>query len=168
MKDSASLLLYQETMRGLPRWLGLAVFAAGVAAAVALLVSARGQTADPIFWLAALPATAALIVAPLALALWELDVKVHPDRLVIRLRPLTARTIALTAIQSCEPRTYRPIIEYLGWGWRWGPTGSALTVPGRRGVQLVLRGGERLLISSARPEEMAAAIRSAPLSKERP
>jgi len=109
-----------------------------------------------------------VILASLTLALWELDVRVHPDCLIVRLRPLTARTIAITSIQSCEPRTYRPIMDYLGWGWRWGPAGYALTVPGRTGVQLVLRGGERLLISSAHPEEMAAAIRSAPLSKERP
>ncbi len=40
--------------------------------------------------------------------------------------------------------------------------GNALTVPGRQGVQLVLRGGERLLISSGRPEALAHAIRSAP------
>ncbi len=168
MKDRTSSLLYQETMRGLPTWLRLAVFIAGVAGAVALLMSARSQMADPIFWLAALPAIAAVILVPLTLALWELDIRVHPDRLVVRLRPLTARTIALTEVRSCEPRIYRPIMDYLGWGWRWGPAGHALTVPGRRGVQLVLRSGERLLISSARPEEMVAAIRSAPLSKERP
>ncbi len=52
-------------------------------------------------------------------------------------------------------------MDYLGWGWRWGPAGQALTVPGRTGVQLVLRSGERLLISSANPEKLAAAIRTA-------
>ncbi len=168
MKDRKSSPLYQETMRGLPRWLGLVVFVAGLAGAGALLMSARRQMADPIVWLAALPATAALVLVPLTLALWELDIRVHPDRLVVRLRPLTGRTIALTEVSSCEPRIYRPIRDYLGWGWRWGPGGQALTVPGRRGVQLVLRSGERLLISSARPEEMAAAIRSARHPEERP
>jgi hypothetical protein len=59
-------------------------------------------------------------------------------------------------------------MDYLGWGWRWGPAGQALTVPGRMGVQLVLHSGERLLVSSARPEETSAAIRSAARSKERP
>ena len=39
--------------------------------------------------------------------------------------------------------------------------GRALTVPGRRGVQLVLRDGERLLISSAEPERLALALHSA-------
>ena len=80
MSDSASLLLYQETMRGLPRWLGMAVFALGVAGAMALLAAARGQAADPIFWLAALPAIAAVILVPLTLALWELEVSVQLTR----------------------------------------------------------------------------------------
>ncbi len=156
-----SPLLYHEAMRGLPRWLGRAVTAAGATGAVAILVASRAHVADPIFWLAALPGAGAAFLSTLAMARWRLDTEVGPELLTVRLHPLRKREIPLADIASGEPRTYRPFADYLGWGWRIGPAGRALTVPGRKGVQLVLRSGERLLISSAHPEELVEAIRSA-------
>lgn len=162
METRTSPLLFHETLRGVPRWLGVIVFAAGLAGAAAILVSSSAHLADPVFWLAALPGAGAAALAPLAIAIWSLDTQVHPGRLTVRLRPFRKREISLADVESCEPRTYRPMTDYLGWGWRVGPAGRALTVPGKEGVQLVLRGGERLLISSAQPEKLAATIRSAP------
>jgi hypothetical protein len=117
--------------------------------------------ADPIFWLAAVPGLGTAILVPLVLALWELDTTVYPDRLSIRLRPFTTREVPVSDVESCEPRTYSAASEYLGWGWKVGPSGTALTVPGSSGVQLTLRGGKRLLISSDDPAHLAKAIRSA-------
>ena len=162
MDENASPMLFRERLRGVPAWLGSAFVVAGVAAGVVVLLVSRAHHADPLFWLAALPGVAAAILAPLAIAMWRLDTEVRPGTLAVRLRPFTKREIPLSDVESCEPRTYRPIRDYLGWGWRVGPAGRALTVPGRRGVQLILRGGERLLISSHQPEKLSDAIRSAP------
>lgn len=161
MYENASPTLFHETLRGVPKWLGTAFMAVGVTAGVTMLLSARDRLADPVFWLAAVPGVAAVVLAPLSIAMWSLDTQVHPGLLAVRLRPFTKREIPLCDVESCEPRTYNPIRDYLGWGWRIGPAGRALTVPGRHGVQLVLRGGERLLISSGQPEELAFAIRTA-------
>lgn len=161
MRENPSPTSFRETLRGVPSWLGGILVVAGVVGGAAILLTSRQHHADPLFWLAALPGAAAAVLAPLAIAMWRLDTEVHPGRLDVRLRPFTKREIALGDVESCEPRTYRPMRDYLGWGWRFGPAGRALTVPGRRGVQLILRGGERLLISSARSDELAAAIRSA-------
>jgi hypothetical protein len=68
------------------------------------------------------------------------------------------RRLPFSAILSVEPVTYRPIEQFGGRGIRRGRHGWAYTVSGDRGVQLTLAGGERLLVGSQRPEELAAAI----------
>jgi len=162
MSETSSPMLFHETVRGVPKWLGSLLVVAGCAGGAAVLLASREHHSDALFWLAALPGVAASILAPLAIAMWSLDTEIHPGTLAVRLRPFTKRQISLSDVESCEPRTYNPIRDYLGWGWRIGPAGRALTVPGRHGVQLILRGGERLLISSHQPEKLAEAIRLAP------
>ena len=160
-EESPSPVLFRETLRGVPRWLGTTLALVGSAGAVAILQSSREHFSDPVFWLAAGPGVVAAVLAPAAIAMWSHDTRVLPGILTVNLRPFTKREIQLSSIESCEPRVYSPMGDYLGWGWRVGPAGHALTVPGRHGVQLVLQGGERLLISSAEPEKLALAIQSA-------
>ena len=58
-----------------------------------------------------------------------------------------------------EARTYRPILEYGGWGIRYTMgRGWAYNVSGNQGVQLELASGKRILIGSQRAEELARAI----------
>ena len=66
-------------------------------------------------------------------------------------------------IESFEARTYRPILEYGGWGIKYGSGGKAYNVSGNRGLQLDLGGGRsgRVLIGSQCPEELAMAAESA-------
>ncbi len=80
----------------------------------------------------------------------------------IRWIPFGRKIVPLVDIGSCEPRTYRPLREYGGWGVRWaGKRGTAWNAHGNRGAQLVLCDGKRLLIGSQRAEELAAAIERA-------
>lgn len=81
-----------------------------------------------------------------------LSVRAHP---IARLR----RSIPYNQIDSCEPRTYSPIGEYGGWGIRYGRGGKAYNISGNRGVQLVLKSGEKLLLGSQKADELASAIR---------
>lgn len=48
-----------------------------------------------------------------------------------------------------------------GWGIRWIPRGWMFNVSGLSAVELDLTGGRRFRIGTDRPEELAAAIRSA-------
>lgn len=66
-------------------------------------------------------------------------------------------------VDSFEARTYRPIIEYGGWGIRFGSGGKAYNVSGNRGLQLALGGvrSRQVLIGSQRPEELTMAVESA-------
>jgi Family of unknown function (DUF6141) len=90
----------------------------------------------------------------------KLVTEVRADGLHIRFRGLWVnRTIGYNEITLCEARTYRPIMEYGGWGVRWTfHKGKAYNVRGNRGVQLVLANGKFLLIGSQQADELAAAI----------
>jgi hypothetical protein len=55
-------------------------------------------------------------------------------------------------------RTYRPIRDYGGWGIRYGRNGKAYNVSGNRGVMLEFSHGQKLLIGSQKPGDLANAI----------
>ncbi len=90
----------------------------------------------------------------------RLTVRVRPAELQIRYFPLVNKTIPWADIAACTARSYRPLLEYGGWGVRWGgrKRGWAYSVSGNRGVQLELASGKRILIGSKRAEELEAAF----------
>lgn len=90
----------------------------------------------------------------------ELCVEVRDDGLYARMFPLTRQhRFPWSDIRNCEARVYRPLVEYGGWGVRYGRGGKAYNVSGNRGVQLEFRNGKRLLIGSQKAEQLADAIR---------
>lgn len=91
----------------------------------------------------------------------RLSVRLEPEYLHVRFLPFVNKHIALREIVRCEPRKYRPLVEFGGWGIRYGgkKRGWAYNVDGNRGVQLELTNGNLLLIGSQRAEELAAAIK---------
>ncbi len=90
----------------------------------------------------------------------RLDVAVDGQAVRVRFRPFhrKERVFALATIVKVEAVTYRPIVDYGGWGIRRGRAGWAYNVSGNRGVRLAFEDGTALLIGSARPEELASAI----------
>jgi hypothetical protein len=91
--------------------------------------------------------------------LLKLAVRVDSGCLHVRFWPFVNRHIPLEDIASWEARTYRPILEYGGWGIRYTfRSGKAYNVSGDEGVQLVFANGKRLLIGSQRADELADAI----------
>jgi hypothetical protein len=99
---------------------------------------------------------------PLFLFVFRLKVEVNSEAVRLRMFPIWSRTIPLSTIRECRPRTYRPLLEYGGWGLRFAlGRGWAYTVSGKRGVQLTLTRGRPVLIGSNQPEQLAAAIDAA-------
>ena len=72
--------------------------------------------------------------------------------------PFCARHIDYSEIETYEPRQYRPLRDFSGWGVRFGRGGMAYTVSGSQGVQFVLKNGRRLLIGSQHPDQLVEAI----------
>ena len=108
-----------------------------------------------------------LLFAALLWLMWSacLITEVRDDGIYIRFIPFHRRFLGFTwdAIESAEARTYRPIMDYGGWGIRFGVRGKAYNVRGNRGLQLILGEGrsEQILIGSQRAEELAMAVEAA-------
>jgi len=70
-----------------------------------------------------------------------------------------SRRIPLDAIQAVETVSHDIARHYGGYGIRTATDGRAYVAGGSRGVRLTLKGGEKLMVGSERPEELAAALR---------
>jgi hypothetical protein len=76
--------------------------------------------------------------------------------------PTYRRIIPLGTIQRIEVVSYRPLVDYGGWGIRQGRDGvRVLNARGNRGVRIDLVDGTKLLIGSQRPEDLARALERA-------
>lgn len=93
----------------------------------------------------------------------ELRTKVYSDRICIKLFPfhLNEQCYNLNHIEGFEAITYRPIIDYGGWGIRYGLKGKAYNISGKKGVKLQFPAGKPLLIGSQNPKELAEALEHA-------
>ena len=96
--------------------------------------------------------------------LLKLETEVRSDGLYARYFPfhIKFKRFAADELSEYYARRYKPIREYGGWGIRCGlfGKGRACNVSGNKGVQLVFKGGKRLLIGSHKAEELENAIRS--------
>lgn len=113
---------------------------------------------DDALLLAIAPGVVVLVAALISLS--HLDVDVTDNEVTIAFRLLwPTRRIAFGDIVGLEVRRFNPILDYGGWGVRLGPAGWAYTTGGSVGVKLRMRKGLPVLIGSAHPTELEAAIR---------
>lgn len=102
-----------------------------------------------------------LIGIGLPILLWRarLEVRVQQGQLEYAWYPLIDRAVQLSDIKSAEAKTYRPIMEYGGWGLRWGGRrGWAYSMRGNRGVFIECHDGKCFLLGSQKADELADAI----------
>ncbi len=161
--------IFREAQQSKPLWVWAVVLPGSIAPGILLLglLIRQLHAGVPIgtrpmsnFGLAVTTFAVLLLGAALLwlIAKWQLVVEVLPDGLFVHMRPFYRRTIAWADIESAQARTYRPLAEYGGWGMRGTRKNRALNLSGNRGVQLVLKGGDRLLLGSQDPEPLCAAI----------
>lgn len=96
---------------------------------------------------------------PLLFGFGAMRTSVEGRSLHIRFFGVFRRTIALDDIAEANATTYRPFLDYGGWGIRLGLQGWCYNVSGNRGVLLRLRDGRRVMVGSQRPERLAEALR---------
>jgi hypothetical protein len=153
-------ILFEETQTFRQPWLwALLLGIVSVAAAFFVGQMLAEPEKVPVLLTPALMFFAVWAAALFFLYILKLDLKVDGEHVHVRFWPLMKKHIPLADIAQYEVRTYRPILEYGGWGLRYSPWGgTAFNVRGNRGVQLVLASGRRILIGSQMPEALAAAI----------
>jgi hypothetical protein len=109
-------------------------------------------------------ALAVFVSLAVALLLWinRLEIEVRPEGIAVRFCPFHRdwRRFSAQELSECYARRYRPLLEYGGWGIRYGWHGRAYNMSGHEGVQLVFQDGRRLLLGSKEPRQLEAAIRS--------
>ena len=90
----------------------------------------------------------------------QLLTEVREDGLYIRFKPFQAsyRRIGFESLKTYTVCTYRPFLDYGGYGIHRGWKGWAYNVSGNRGVQLELVSGKKILIGSQKPEELVHAL----------
>ena len=125
------------------------------------IVRGRPVGDDPLPDWGAVLVAALLGIALPAFFLWfRMETMVYPDRVEIRMTPISHRIFRPSEIAGASARTYRPLREFGGWGIRGWGANRAYNVSGDEGVQLVLTNGSRILIGTQRPQELEAAIDS--------
>ncbi len=63
-------------------------------------------------------------------------------------------------IKTCEVRTYHPMKEYGGWGYKFAKGNEiALSARGNKGIQIEFKNGKKLLIGTQRPEDAERIIK---------
>jgi len=93
------------------------------------------------------------------LALMELRTTITEDGIEVKFWPFSRRRIFRSEIKSARVRKYSPVGEYGGWGYRTSlKNGKAYNMMGSQGLQLELHDGEKILIGTQQPEELAAFI----------
>lgn len=93
----------------------------------------------------------------------RLVTEVRDGELLVALRGLwRSRRVLLSDIQSVEIVTFEPERDFGGYGIRTTRQGSAYIAGGTRGVRLRLANGATLVIGSQSPDELAAALATAP------
>lgn len=158
MREVNRTVVFEEEQRFTQWWLWALVIVSSGAALVAF-VAGVVDSSDGVPW-AIVPVTVVVGVGlPVLFGFARLRVEVHDDRVVLRYRPFTARTIRLADVMGVEAVTYRPVREYGGWGIKgWSRRKVAYNVSGTRGARLTLADGRTVLIGSQRADELAAAI----------
>jgi len=89
----------------------------------------------------------------------KLVTEVRRDGLHVRFFPfhLKYRVFPWAGIKSMEAVTYRPLLDYGGWGIRYGRKGRAWNARGNRGIMLNFVKDKPLLVGSQDPDKILSA-----------
>jgi hypothetical protein len=86
------------------------------------------------------------------------NLKVIIDRFGIEFRffpfHLHYRKIEWDEVESYEVIKYKPLLDYGGWGIRYGFIGKAYNVRGNMGLKLKLKNGKNILFGTQKAEEL--------------
>lgn len=92
---------------------------------------------------------------------FELTTGVTKEAVIFQLKPLHSKPekINWTEIEKASIRTYSPLKEYGGWGYRLSSNGKAYNVRGNQGLQLELKNGKKILIGTQKAKELEQTLK---------
>lgn len=94
----------------------------------------------------------------------RMETEIRREGIYYRLIPfiIRFRCVRWEEMKKCYVRTYRPIQEYGGWGWRtsWGKKNIAINVKGNIGIQMELKNGRKILLGTSKGKEVESVLKS--------
>ncbi len=94
--------------------------------------------------------------------IFQLHTKIDDRGIHYRFFPFhrSFKTIPWREMEKCYTRTYKPLTEYGGWGYKFGTVGGkAYNVKGNQGVQIQFKNGKKLLIGTQKPDDAQRIIK---------
>jgi hypothetical protein len=95
--------------------------------------------------------------------LLRLETRITKDGIYVRYYPfhLSFKHYPWDSLIKSYVRQYSPIMEYGGWGLRYGMfgKGTAFNVSGNKGLQLEFTDHKKILIGTRKPEEISETLR---------
>src|SRR5690606_14709158 len=145
--------LFQETQRFTQWWLWLLLIIVSISIFRSLSeVLSTNQPLDSGQWLGVI----ILAVVILLFVLFRLDTKITDKGIYVKFFPIVPKYkfYPWEEISTAVVRKYSPLMEYGGWGIRFGRNGKAYNIKGNKGLQLKFKNGNALLIGTQKAEEM--------------
>ena len=93
-------------------------------------------------------------IVPVLVLFYVFELRTEIDEIGVQYQFLpfhfSKQTVRWGDMEKCYVRTYSPIREYGGWGFRtsFGKKGKAFNVKGDKGIQIVLKTGKKILIGT--------------------
>jgi hypothetical protein len=91
----------------------------------------------------------------------HLNTEITTEGVRIFFFPLTRRFISWDEVEQASVVEYNPVLDYGGWGIRWGRQGRAYNVSGTTGIQLLLKDGKNIMIGTQRGAELPLILHKA-------
>ena len=100
-----------------------------------------------------------LIILGLVILLFvlvKLETKIQNEGIYVKFFPVVPKFkfYPWEEISTAVVRKYSPLMEYGGWGIRFGRNGKAYNIKGNKGLQLKFKSGNALLIGTQKAEEL--------------
>jgi hypothetical protein len=148
--------MFTETQRFTQWWLWLIIIGSWIAMMYSI------ATVSP-------PTTGTFLISfsvgmLLPVLFWQMKLvtRIAEDGIYVRFTPFhfKEKFYDWDSLSACYVRTYSPLLEYGGWGIKYGFGGQGLVynVSGNVGLQLKFKVGEPLLIGTQKGEEIKAKL----------
>lgn len=160
-------ILYQETQRIRQWWLWLFLCSLDGLMVVALIkqfIFNQPFGQNPLSNTGLVFLTLFITLFTLFFVIMKLETIISQDGIYVRFFPFHRhfKHYPWSSLCNVYVRSYAPLADYGGWGIKFGPGGKAYNVSGKTGVQLEFKDKSKLLIGTAKPQQLKAALEQSP------
>jgi len=151
--------LFQETQRFTQWRLWLLLFSVSLTIYRPIYMAiSEGQPLDAGQWVGVI----ILAVVILFMFIIRLDTRIDERGIYVKFFPVIPKFkfYYWEEISTAVVRKYSPLMEYGGWGIRFGRNGKAYNIKGNKGLQLKFKSGNALLIGTQKAEELEKVLKN--------